>query len=198
MTNLDNIKNETIIICEQNTKNKILKQLTKEKKLLNIKLLTKKELIKKLYFTYDENAILYLIEKYNYKYEIATMYLENLIYIENKKYKNEKLTHLQVLKNELKKQNLLTKDENFPALIKNKDIIFYHYDYLDNFDNKIINDLKKIANVKIIEKNYKEYKPKIYELTTIDEEIEFVATEIAKLIENKISINNIKLTNIDE
>ena len=67
MTNLDNIKNETIIICEQNTKNKILKQLTKEKKLLNIKLLTKKELIKKLYFTYDENAILYLIEKYNYK-----------------------------------------------------------------------------------------------------------------------------------
>lgn len=152
MTNLDNIKNETIIICEQNTKNKILKQLTKEKKLLNIKLLTKKELIKKLYFTYDENAILYLIEKYNYKYEIATMYLENLIYIEDKKYKNEKLTNLQVLKKELIKQNLLTKDENFPALIKNKDIIFYHYDYLDNFDNKIINDLRKIANVKIIEK----------------------------------------------
>lgn len=198
MTNLDNIKNETIIICEQNTKNKILKQLTKEKKLLNIKLLTKKELIKKLYFTYDENAILYLIEKYNYKYEIATMYLENLIYIEDKKYKNEKLTNLQVLKNELIKQNLLTKDENFSALIKNKDIIFYHYDYLDNFDNKIINDLRKIANVKIIEKNYKEYKPKIYELKTIDEEIEFVATEIAKLIKNKIPINNIKLTNIDE
>ena len=48
MTNLDNIKNETIIICEQNTKNKILKQLTKEKKLLNIKLLTKKELINRI------------------------------------------------------------------------------------------------------------------------------------------------------
>ena len=68
MTNIDDAQNETIMICEQETKKQILKQLTKEKKLLNIKLLTKKELINKLYFSYDYNAILYLIEKYNYKY----------------------------------------------------------------------------------------------------------------------------------
>ena len=86
MTNIDDAQNETIIICEQETKKQILKQLTKEKKLLNIKLLTKKELINKLYFSYDYNAILYLIEKYNYKYEVATMYLDNLIYIDDKKY----------------------------------------------------------------------------------------------------------------
>ena len=37
MTNIDDAQNETIIICEQETKKQILKQLTKEKKLLNIK-----------------------------------------------------------------------------------------------------------------------------------------------------------------
>ena len=97
MINLDNIQNETIIICEKETKKQILKQLTKEQKLLNIKILTKKELIKKLYFSYDLNAILYLIEKYNYKYEVATMYLDNLIYIEDKTYKNDKLTPIKVI-----------------------------------------------------------------------------------------------------
>ena len=198
MTNIDDAQNETIIICEQETKKQILKQLTKEKKLLNIKLLTKKELINKLYFSYDYNAILYLIEKYNYKYEVATMYLDNLIYIDDKTYKNEKLRHLQVLKNELEEQKMLLKDNNFRNLITGKNLIFYHYDYLTAFDKKIINDLKKITNIKIIEKTYKNYKPKIYELTTIDEELEFVANEISKLIKNKIPINNIKLTNIDD
>ena len=198
MINLDNIQNETIIICEKETKKQILKQLTKEKKLLNIKILTKKELIKKLYFSYDLNAILYLIEKYNYKYEVATMYLDNLIYIEDKTYKNDKLKHLQVLKNELEEQKLLLKDNNFQNLIEGKDIIFYHYDYLTSFDKKIINDLKEISNVKIIDKDYKNYQPKIYELKTIDEEIEFVADEISKLIENNIEVNNIKLTNLDD
>ncbi len=198
MTNIDDAQNETIIICEQETKKQILKQLTKEKKLLNIKLLTKKELINKLYFSYDYNAILYLIEKYNYKYEVATMYLDNLIYIDDKTYKNEKLRHLQVLKNELEEQKMLLKDNNFQNLITGKNIIFYHYDYLTAFDKKIINDLKKFTNIKIIEKTYKNYKPKIYELTTIDEELEFVANEISKLIKNKIPINNIKLTNIDD
>ena len=60
MTNLDNIKNETIIICEQNTKNKILKQLTKEKKTIKHKTANKKRTNKKtiLHIRWKRNPIL--------------------------------------------------------------------------------------------------------------------------------------------
>lgn len=197
MLNLENIKDNTIIICETNTKKSILKELTNKKILKNIKLLTKKELQQKLYFTYNEKAILYLIEKYKYNYEVATLYLNNLIYLEEKVYKNEKLKHLQKLKNELQEQKLLEKDEDFLNLIKNKEIIFYNYDYLDNFDQKTITKLKTIASVKIIEKTQKNYTHQVYELETIEEEIEFIAQKICHLLEQNININKIKLTNIN-
>ena len=198
MLNLENLKDNTIIICEKSTQKSLLKELTKQKILKDIKLLTKKELQKKLYFTYNEKAILYLIEKYKYNYEVVTLYLNNLIYLEDKEYKSNKLKHLQSIKNELQEQKLLEKDENFLNLIKNKEIIFYNYDYLDNFDLKIINKLKTITNVKIIEKNQKNYTHQVYELKTIEEEIEFVAQEICKLLEQGININDIKLTNTED
>jgi len=85
---LENIKDNSIIICNSNYKINILKNI---KKLINIKFMSMDEFIKSYYFDYDEKTILYLIKKYNIKYEIALEYLNNLIYIEDKKYNIEKL-----------------------------------------------------------------------------------------------------------
>ena len=198
MSEFDNIENETLIICEYNTKIKLLKKLTKEKKLLNIKILSMRELVDRLYFTYDVNSILYLMEKYNYTYEVAKMYLDNLIFLEDKSYKNEKLIQLQVLKNELEEHNLLLRDDLFNEFVKGKDIIFYNYDYFTSFDKRVIDDLKKVCNVLIKEKQYNNYSPKLYEFNTSYDEIEFVACEISKLISNGVCVNDIKLTNLDD
>ena len=156
---LENIKNNTIIICNNNYKMQLLKNI---KKLINIKFISMDEFIKSYYFDYDEKTILYLIKNYNIKYEIALEYLNNLIYIEDKKYNNEKLDFLVKLKNELIDNNLLIFNNKFKNYISNKDILIYNYS-LSKFEKHLLKDI----NYKLIEKNNKNYKPTIYEFNNL-------------------------------
>ena len=186
---LDNIKDNTIIICDNNYKIQILENL---KKLINIKFISMNEFIKSYYFDYDEKTILYLIKKYNIKYEIALEYLSNLIYIEDKEYNNEKLNFLGNLKQELIDNNLLIFNNKFKNILQNKDIIIYNYS-LSKFEKYLLRDI----NYKSIEKDINDYKPNIYEFDTVEEEIEYVAKKISELINSGVDINSIKLTNIN-
>ena len=79
---LEDVKNNSIIICNNNSKIQILKKINK---LINIKFMSMNEFIKSYVFDYDEKTILYLIKKYNMSYEIALEYINNLYYIEEKK-----------------------------------------------------------------------------------------------------------------
>ncbi|MBR6690650.1 MAG: PD-(D/E)XK nuclease family protein [Bacilli bacterium] len=185
---LDNLKNNTIIICNNNYKLQLLKDI---KKLINIKFMSMDEFIKSYYFDYDEKTILYIIKKYNIKYEIALEYLNNLIYIEDKNYNNKKLDFLVNLKKELIANNLLIFNNKFKSYISDKDIIIYNYS-LSKFEKYLLKDV----NYKEVEKENNDYKPSIYEFDTIEEEIEYVARKISELINSGIDINNIKLTNV--
>jgi len=185
---LESIKDNSIIICNSSCKIQILKNINK---LINIKFMSMNEFIKSYYFDYDEKTILYLINKYDIKYEIALEYLDNLIYIEDKKYNNEKLDFLVDLKSDLINNNLLIFNNKFKNYIKDKDIIIYNYS-LSKFEKHLL----KSINYKIIEEKANYYEPSIYEFNTIEEEIEFVAKEISKLINNGVDIDKIKLTNI--
>ena len=77
---LDEINSETLIICKDSFKDKVLNL----HKLLPIKFMKLKEFREKYYFSYDEDAIRYLSKKMGLKYNVAKMYLDNLIYIEDK------------------------------------------------------------------------------------------------------------------
>ena len=182
-----------LIICNNSIKKKLLND---SNSLINRKFVTMNELINSYYFSYDIDAIYYLMNKYGYKYNVAKVYLDNLIYIDNKEYSSDKLNHLVKLKKELDDNNLLIYDNYFKEYIKDKDIIIYG-DYFNKLENKIINDLKSITNVEIISTDYKEYKHTIYEFNTLDEEVEYIAYKICELISSGIDINNIKLTNVN-
>ena len=185
---LETIKNNTIIICNNNYKMQILKDI---KKLINIKFMSMDEFIKSYYFDYDEKTILYVIKKYNIKYEIVLEYLNNLIYIEDKNYNNKKLDFLVNLKQDLIDNNLLIFNNKFKSLIKDKDIVIYNYS-LSKFEKYLLRDL----NYQVIENKTKEYTPAIYEFNTVEEEVEYVARKVSELINNGVDINNIKLTNV--
>ncbi len=77
-----------LIICNNSIKKKLLNETNT---LINRKFMTMKELINSFYFSYDNATIYYLIDKYNYKYNVAKVYLDNLIYIEDKHYNSDKL-----------------------------------------------------------------------------------------------------------
>ena len=185
---LNNIKNNILIICT----NEVKKEINKINKLLPIKTLTIEEFKKNYFFDYNENTILYLINKYMINYDIAKIYIENLYYIENKDYKHHKLDYLTMIKKELENNNLLIYNDNFKEYLSKVDIITYNI----NIDNDIKRILTKY-NYKEINTNNKKYNHPVYVFNTIEEEINYIATEIAALIDKGINTNNIKLLNVD-
>lgn len=185
------IKDNIILAIPNNIKSNILLMLNELDELYNIKIMSLNELVNKLTFSYNEEAIYYLIKKYNIKYEVAKVYLDNIKYVKNIRYKQKKLNKLSNIKQELIDNNLLIFDANFKSYVKSKEIIIYGYDYINNYDRYILEDL---PNVNIINKEYKNYKHDIYEFIDIENEVEFVACKIVELINSKIDINNIKLS----
>lgn len=182
-----------LIICNNSIKKKLLNN---SNTLINRKFMTMKELINNYYFSYDDETIYYLMDKYKYKYNVATVYLDNLLYIEDKVYNSDKLKFLVKLKKELDDNNLLIYDNYFKEYLKNKDIIIYG-DYFNKLENNLINELKNITNVSIVKNEYQEYNHNVYEFNSMDEEVDYVAYKICELINNGVDINNIKLTNIN-
>lgn len=189
------IEDNTIIICENNYKKYILKELNKKQLFLNIKFFSKKEFLNEYLFKYNERTLAYLINKYNYKVDIAKMYLNNLYNIENREYSNEKLQFLTNLKEELDKDKLLIYNDNFKNTIKDKNILVVGYPYLEKYELDIFNKL----NANIINDKENNYNHKyVYEFKTQEEEINYVCKSICKLLENGIDINKIKLVGINE
>ena len=148
------LRDNVILIIPNNIKSKVLLKIDELNKLYSIKIMSLEELVKKLTFCYDDKSIYYLMNKYNIKYEVAKVYLENIKYIENQEYDNKKLKKLTEIKKELIDNDLLIFDENFRNYIVNKEIIVYGYDYITNYQKSILNSLN---NVSVVSKEYNNY-----------------------------------------
>ena len=192
---LNKIENNSILIIPNTIKNKVIKELNK--KALNIKIISLKELIKKYTFDYNEKTIYHLMKKENIKYDIAKNYIENIYYIEDKNYENIKLDKLVEIKKYLEENNLLIYDNLFKKYIKNKKIYIY-YNYINKYEEKILNEIKKETQVELLKHEYNNYTPVIHEFSNITEEITFIANKICELLEQNIDINKIKLVNAQD
>ncbi len=193
---LDNITDNTLLIIPNHLKEKVLRKLNNNNKLINIKILSFEELKKHFYFDYQDDALLYLMDKYHYKYEVSKILIENMYYVDNKEYKSDKLNHLVNLKQELLNQNLLKENPLFSLFISNKNIIIYGYDYIDSFYQKILNNFKKVKVIPL--DKIPDCELVSYQASDIYEEVNFVFSKIAKLIDSGIDINKIKITNVDD
>lgn len=191
------LEDNILIICDSNIKMKILSHLNETNDLYDIKFMSLKEVIKRLFFDYDKETIYYLMNKYNMTYEVANIHICNMYYIEDKKYNNEKLNKLVKYKKELEDNNLLIKDSLFIDYISRKKIKIIKKN-ISKYDNYIFDILRKYTNVEIYDFEYKTYEHKVYEFDNIDKEIEYVAYSICELIDSGVDINNIKISNIDE
>ena len=192
------ISNNILLIIPNNIKSKIIKKISNENILLNIKIMSIEEFRNKFYFDISEKAIYYLMNKYGYKYGIAKEYLNNLYYINEDNYNHEKLEFLTKLKRELIENNLLIIDELFINYIKNYRVIVYGYDYINKLQHKMFNEVKKYTEVQIVKKEQAKTKElTVYEFKTLEEEVSFVAQKIIDLIKDGANINNIFISNIN-
>ena len=180
-----------IVICPNEEKLNILEKLEKNRNLHNIKFMTIKEFIDNYYFSYTEEALFYLMKKYNYNIDAAKVYLRNLYFIDiNKDYKNKKLLFLRNLKIELLENNLLIVNNIFKEYIKDKEIEVINYYDLEKYIEK---DLKYTTEISTYSLNIK-----AHEFNSIEREVEYICVEIRKLLDRGIDINNIFLTNVSD
>lgn len=187
------LEENSILIIPYIIKEKVL-QLLEEQDFKNIKILTFNDLKKGLFFDYNNYTIKYIIDKLNIKPEIAKEYLENLYYINE--LDNEKMIFLKNLKEDLDNNKMLIYDKLFIKLLNNyNNLIVYNFDYISSFDKYLLNKIKDIINIKIINKTYNEYKHIVYSFDNAYEEICFVCEKIKELQNKNIPLNKIYISN---
>ena len=180
-----------LIICPNEEKLKILLELNGDKKLYPIKFMTKKEYLNNYYFSYDDEAIYYLMKKYQLNIDVCKVYLSNLYVVDiNKKYNNEKLEFLKKLKIELIDNKLLSFNNGFLEYLKDKDIEVRNYYDLDLYEEEALNYKNEITSGNI--------EVPVYEFNTMEDEVSFVCEKIVELLNSGININKISLCNVSD
>jgi len=128
-----------LLICPDGVKRNILNALYHQKKIIDVKFLTKSEFLRKKYFDYDEKAIKYLIDTYDFSVPNAKEILDSLYYVDiDQHYDNEKLDGLVAYQKELKEKGLLIYDPLFEDSIKDRKILVIGYGKLLKEDEKAI------------------------------------------------------------
>lgn len=184
------LEDNKVFIVPYQVRESILKNING---LINIKFFSLDEVIKKLTFDYDEASIIYLMSKYNFSFDVSKNYIDNIYFVDEDKYNNEKLDLLVNLKEDLISQKLLTFNPLFKNFISNSEIIIYGYDYLTKYQKRILEGL----NYKLIDKKKLNNKIPLYYLNTLEDEVVFVIEKISELIERNVDLNNIYLLNIN-
>lgn len=191
MINLNMLKDESIMICPSSIKEIIIKNKSINDIYKNIKFISKEDLIKGFYFSYDINTVYYLVKKYNYSFELAEEVLSNLYYISciDDSVNSQKLKKLFSLFEDLINNKLLKVNEYFKFLFINKKIYIYGYSKLDQELLFILNKLN--VEYEYLSNKSESYKHTCYKFKNIEDEVIYVMSEIGKLIANNVDLNHI-------
>ena len=189
----------SIIIAKDMAITSLIKKLSKTKKIVNIKFISLSEFKKKYFFDYSKEAIFYVSKKYDVIPEIAKIYIENLYFIDNDNHFTcEKVDFLGKLKKDLMDKSLIKEDVFFKNYLKEKTIILYELKHIDKLYTNAFSTLKTTNNIIEYNDNSKKTKKNLYRAKNKNEEVAFIASEIAKLIKLGIDINHIKLANVQD
>ena len=189
------LEDNSILIIDNNIKYKLLDYINEFKVLKSIKIMSFNELKKGLFFDYNNESIYRVMKDFSLDYDTARNYINNLYYLENKIYDNEKYIFLTKIRDYLKSLNLLITDPLFKNLISNKNIYVYGFDYIDSF-NKYM--LSKLDNVTIINKVYMNTCHEAIAFNNMQDEITYVCESISNLITSGVPLEKIYIANVDD
>lgn len=150
---IENIKENSIVIVQDNYKTEFIRKFRKSKNLYDVKIIGLNEFKKKFYFDYTKETIFYVHKKYGVIKEIAEIYLENLYYLceDNSK----KMKFLKDLKADLIERKLLKFDEPFKNFLRGKTIVLYDLKHVDKFYTKVFNEISLYAIIEHVDETKK-------------------------------------------
>ena len=179
---IDKLQNYDTVITTNNIKRIILKTLSKEKKLLNLKFYTLEEFKNNYYGVPTKEALYFLMKHYNYSYDIALEYLNNIFY---------DTKELRELKHILDSNNLITYNPYFKKSLKRVVTIGI------TLDNALIKELEFYHLINLSLNDIKEFSHQVVCYETSREEVVSTAVKIRELLKKGISLNDIYLVNVD-
>lgn len=183
-----------IICAPKEYKNLLHLEFNKNPLGYQVKFVTIDELIKKLTFTFDENAIYYLMDKYQFNYDAVISYLNNLFFASIITNNDKKVSFLKEIYDDLLNNNLLIFDDLFKSTLIDKKLIIVGY-------NKIRSEYLKIfKNYNFDIYSFKEKEKKsidIYECVNFESELHLILDKISDLILKGISLDKIKIIGIN-
>lgn len=173
------------VVAPRNYRLSLLNCLRGEDPFLDLKILSKEDLARYYYISLKEEAVLFLMNKHHFSYEIAKMYLEDIRYVPSSD--NPKISFLNKLKQELIDNDLVI--EPMDSDFQNLEMDVYGYSENDF-------ELSALLSLFSIKPHYKKYEDKKGERTInffekVEEETFYVLNQIASLIDNGVSINDI-------
>ncbi len=180
--------NKTLLVCPTVYKNKVLEYLFLNKEVCDIKFIDISEYRKNRLFDYDLKAVKYLVDRYAFSVSNAREILENICFVEDREYGNEKLDGLVKFRKELEENGLLIHNRLFDKFLEGRRVIVAGYGELNRSDSALIDG-------EIIPYEEKKKKYLISSYGNIEEEIEHVYNAISDLIAKGIDINRIHILN---
>lgn len=187
--------NNSIVIANHNTQKDILKQMSYEKQLINIKLITLDDIYDEITFKITKKLIYYVVKNYNVIYNVALKYLQSLkevFLIELIDETNKKIKFLKDLKEDLINNSLIEiKKDKVINYYKNKRIVLINDCFIDKKYNYF---LKEFTNLEICEEKKLDFKKLVvHEFNSIEKEINYTIERIMDLLNKNVDINKIVL-----
>lgn len=195
---MNQTKVETISVIPGYKKKNVLYHYALKKELIPIKYMSLEEFLKNVTNQPKKEAIYYLMKDLHLSYALASVYLENIpriTYVEKSTHPNVK--KLLEIKQYLEDNHLLEDHKIFQKYIQCKQIQIED-NFLTKEQKSIFKHIQNEAFVTIIESQAEIHTHPLYAFDSIEEEISFVASSIAKNLKSGKSIHQIYLTNVTE
>lgn len=172
-----------IIVAPYQMHKNLLKKYRQKEAFLDVKTISKEELLGQYYGRIEESAISYLMKKYQYSYDNISAILPYIPYVDKEP------NNLFEIKEDLLKEHLLIRNEYLKQFFKNNEVLVYGYSNNDR-ELKTVLDINE-ANYRFFlnEKNEEEKDLDVFE--TQFDEVFFTLNSIAGLLDKGIDINKI-------
>ena len=189
------IEENSILIIPAYLRNKILKYFNDEEIFNNVKIITFNDLKKGLLFDYTNETINYVMSNYNTSYQVSKEYINSLYYLDDS-IKNEKFVFLTKLKNDLDDNSLLIYDNLYDNFLESKNKLYvFGFNFVESFNRHLLDIASKYIDIDFLEQSDEDFEHTVYGFKSMDEEVQFVAENIAKLLSKGIDPNDIFIAN---
>lgn len=185
------INDNTLVVCPTGFKDSVLEYLRSEKMIRNIRFMTLEEFRKNCLFDYDLEAVRYLMNKESLSNDNARELIENLYYVGDTVYNNDKLDHLVSLKQELESKGLLKKNPLFIKHLKNVQVVAAGYGRLDRFSRELLG--KDGLQFERVKRHYI-----LHSFNNMERETERLYNGISDLLRSGVDINKIFVLNASD